>query len=143
MRGQKIIYMEAKSFCETRLYCLMLPSIFFSTLATVLASIIKDYYWGAYFISGINGIIAFLLAIVNYLKLDAASEAHNSSSYQYDKLQTTVEFLSGKTLLFMNKTDDYNNDAKSNLMIKEEESIESILKKKLEAIRSLSVTYEV
>ena len=100
LRGQKLIYMESKSYCETRLNWLMMPSILLSTAATVLASIIKDYIWGAYFIAGVNGIIAFLLAVVNYLKLDAASEAHKTSSHQYDKLQTTVEFMSGKTLLF-------------------------------------------
>lgn len=134
MRGQKLIYMEAKSFCETRLYCLMLPSIFLSTAATVLASIIKDYPWGSYLISALNGIIAFLLAIVNYLKLDAASEAHNSSSYQYDKLQTTVEFLSGKTLLFSNNKDNSPKEMISLSMSREEESIESIVKKKLDDI---------
>jgi hypothetical protein len=80
----------------------MMPSIFLSTAATVLSSIIKDYYWGAYLIAGVNGLIAFLLAIVNYLKLDAASEAHKISSHQYDKLQTSIEFLSGTTLLFNN-----------------------------------------
>jgi len=100
LRGQKLIYMESKSHCEVRLNCFMMPAILLSTAATVLASIIKGYYWGAYLISGINGIIAFLLAIVNYLKLDAASEAHKTSSHQYDKLQTSVEFMSGKTLLF-------------------------------------------
>ena len=100
LRGQKLIYMESKSYCETRLNSLMMPSILLSTAATVLASIIKEYMWGAYMIAGINGIIAFLLAVVNYLKLDAASEAHKTSSHQYDKLQTTVEFMSGKTLLF-------------------------------------------
>lgn len=77
-----------------------MPSILLSTAATVLAAVIKDFYWGAYLISGVNGIIAFLLAVVNYLKLDAASEAHKTSAHQYDKLQTTVEFMSGKTLLF-------------------------------------------
>jgi hypothetical protein len=100
LRGQKLIYMESKSHCENRLNKLMMPSIFLSTAATVLASIIKDFSWGAYFISGVNGLIAFLLAIVNYLKLDAASEAHKISAHQYDKLQTRIEFLSGKTLLF-------------------------------------------
>jgi len=100
LRGQKLIYMESKSYCETRLNSLMMPSILLSTAATVLASIIKDYIWGAYLIAGINGIIAFLLAVVNYLKLDAASEAHKTSAHQYDKLQTTIEFMSGKTLLF-------------------------------------------
>jgi hypothetical protein len=100
LRGQKMIYMESKAFCEGRLNLLMMPSIFLSTAATVLAAIIKDYNWGAYLIGGVNGVIAFLLAIVNYLKLDATSEAHKITAHQYDKLQTSVEFLSGTTLLF-------------------------------------------
>jgi hypothetical protein len=77
-----------------------MPAILLSTAATVLSSIVKEYYWGAYLIASINGIIAFLLAVVDYLKLDATSEAHKMSSHQYDKLQTSIEFLSGKTLLF-------------------------------------------
>lgn len=104
LRGQKLIYMESKAHCESRLNFLMMPSIFLSTAATVLSSIMNDYVWGAFFIAGVNGIIAFLLAIVNYLKLDATSEAHKISAHQYDKLQTSVEFLSGTTLLF--HTDD-------------------------------------
>ena len=100
LKGHKIIYMEAKSYCETHLNFYMLPSILFSTVATVLSSYLSNYYWGPVFISGLNGIIAFLLAIVNYLKLDAASEAHKISSHQYDKLQSTVEFTSGSVLLF-------------------------------------------
>jgi hypothetical protein len=100
LKGQKLIYMESKAYCENQLNYLMMPSILFSTAATVLASIVKDLYWGAYMIAGINGLIAFLLALVNYLKLDAASEAHKISAHQYDKLQTSIEFLSGKTLLF-------------------------------------------
>lgn len=100
LRGQKLIYMESKTHCENRLNYLMMPAILLSTAATVLSSIIKDYSWGAYLIAGVNGIIAFLLAVVNYLKLDATSEAHKISSHQYDKLQTSIEFLSGTTLLF-------------------------------------------
>lgn len=100
IRGQKLIYMESKSYCEKKLNRLMMPSIFLSTAATVCAAIVKEFYWGAYLIAGMNGIIAFLLAIVNYLKLDAASEAHKISAHQYDKLQTKIEFLSGNTFLF-------------------------------------------
>jgi hypothetical protein len=100
LKGHKIIYMEAKFYCETHLNFYMMPSILFSTAATVLSSLMKDYRWGSIFISALNGIIAFLLAIVNYLKLDAASEAHKISSHQYDKLQSTVEFTSGSVLLF-------------------------------------------
>lgn len=100
LKGHKIIYMESKSYCETHLNFYMMPAILFSTAATVLSSYVNTYYWGPVFISGLNGIIAFLLAIVNYLKLDAASEAHKISSHQYDKLQSTVEFTSGSVLLF-------------------------------------------
>ena len=100
LKGQKIIYMEAKYYSERNLNKLMMPAILLSTAATVLASLVQYYSWGAYFISGINALIAFLLAIVNYLKLDAASEAHKISSHQYDKLQNSVEFMSGSILLF-------------------------------------------
>ena len=102
LRGQKLIYMESKSYCENKLNKLMMPSIFLSTAATVLSAIVKEWYWGAYLIASVNGIIAFLLALVNYLKLDAASEAHKITAHQYDKLQTKIEFLSGQTLLFDN-----------------------------------------
>jgi hypothetical protein len=100
LKGHKIIYMEAKSYCESHLNWYMMPSILFSTAATVLSSYVNRFYWGPVFISALNGIIALLLAIVNYLKLDAASEAHKISSHQYDKLQSTVEFTSGSVLLF-------------------------------------------
>jgi hypothetical protein len=78
----------------------MIPSILLSTSATVLSSYVSNFAWGPIFISALNGLIAILLAIVNYLKLDAASEAHKISSHQYDKLQSTVEFTSGSVLLF-------------------------------------------
>ena len=94
--------MESKSYCEYRLNYLMLPSILLSTAATVLSAVVKDYNWGSYLLAGVNAIISFLLAIVNYLKLDATSEAHKISAHQYDKLQTSIEFLSGTTLLFNN-----------------------------------------
>jgi len=113
LRGQKLIYMESKTYCETRLNYLMMPSILLSTAATVLSSFTKDYMWGMYLVAGINGIISFLLTVVNYLKLDATSEAHKISSHQYDKLQTSIEFLSGTTLLF-----DYETEAKMKETIK-------------------------
>jgi len=100
LKGQKLIYMESKTYTEIQLNWLMMPSILLSTAATVLSSVVKDYIWGTTMISSVNGLIVFLLAVVNYLKLDAASEAHKISAHQYDKLQTSVEFLSGSILLF-------------------------------------------
>jgi hypothetical protein len=100
LKGHKVIYMESKFFCESHLNFYMMPAIIFSSAATVLNSFVSNYEWGTLFISALNGIIACLLAVVNYLKLDAAAEAHKISSHQYDKLQSTVEFTSGSVLLF-------------------------------------------
>ena len=137
LRGQKLIYMESKAFCESKLNKLMMPSIFLSTAATVLASIVKEFFWGAYLIAGVNGVIAFLLAIVNYLKLDAASEAHKISAHQYDKLQTKIEFLSGQTLLFKRRNTE---DKDIELKVKNKNEFEiqkeiEEVKKKIEEIK--------
>jgi hypothetical protein len=102
LKGQKTIYMESKCYCETHLNLLMMPAILLSTIATILASVVQNISWGAIIISAVNGVIAFLLAMVNFFKLDAASEAHKISAHQYDKLQSTVEFTSGSILLFNN-----------------------------------------
>ena len=131
LKGHKIIYMEAKFYCETHLNFYMMPAILFSTAATVLSSYVSNYYWGPVFISALNGIIAFLLAIVNYLKLDAASEAHKISSHQYDKLQSTVEFTSGSVLLFR-----YNNLQKQEYELLQLQEKEEELNKKIEEYMS-------
>ena len=100
LKGQKIIYIESRDYCDFFLNCLMGPSILLSTTATVLASFITDYSWGNILIACVNGLIAFLLALVSYFKLDAKSEAHKIAAHRYDKLQTTVEFKSGTLFLF-------------------------------------------
>jgi len=51
-------------------------------------------------LSSVNATIGFLLTLVTYFKLDAAAEAHKICSHQYDKLQSSVEFMSGDVLLF-------------------------------------------
>lgn len=126
LKGQKIIYMESKHFCEQQLNRLMMPAILLSTTASVLTYILKDYRqqfdWSVVMIASINGIISFLLAVVSYLKLDASAEAHKISSHQYDKLQSMIEFRSGSVLLFRDCSNDkiiYNFD------LSEEEKIKS------------------
>ena len=100
VRGQKLIYMESKFYCETRLNFLMFPAIFLSSLTSVLTSVVDKDELGMTILSGISAMIAFLLAIVSYLKLDAQSEAHKTSAHQYDKLQSVCEFSSGYFLMF-------------------------------------------
>lgn len=132
LKGQKIIYMESKAYVETQLNFLMIPAIMLSTTASVLASIIHSYVWGVILISSVNGVISFLLALVNFYKLDARSEAHKISSHQYDKLQTTVEFKSGTILLYPYKKDTSGNYYAQN----DEINIETILIKTIDNVES-------
>lgn len=135
LKGQKIIYMEAKYYCERNLNKLMMPAIMLSTAATVLAAIVSNYQWGSMLISSVNAVIAFLLALVNYFKLDAASEANKISAHQYDKLQSSVEFTSGALLLFgnyKNKNASNNNMLDGNFL--EKKSLEETLASKLSEV---------
>jgi hypothetical protein len=99
LKGQKILYIESKTFCEQFLYYLMLPAIFISAVCTVLSVSLKGYSWGSVLVAGLTGTNSFILSVVTYLKLDAKSEAHRTASYQFDKLQTMCEFHSGRSLL--------------------------------------------
>ena len=125
LKGQKIIYMEAKSYADTYLNYLMLPAIFISAAASVLIQATNCTHWGETIISAMNAFLAFLLALVNYLKLDAASEAHKTSSHQYDKLQSSVEFQSGKILLFRNSINE--NESFTNTVDLETEVINKLM----------------
>ena len=96
------IYMQASYNCTFMLNLFMMPCIFFTTVCSIAASLSFKYPFLSLYVSYINGIISFFLAIINYLKLDACSEAHKISSYQYSKLKNYIEFTSGEILLFQN-----------------------------------------
>jgi len=100
LRGQKMIYMEARSHTTDILNTLMFPTIFLTAACSVIQNPLQCNYYGTIVIASINASIAFVLSIINYLKLDASSQAHKISSHQYDKLQSSIEFLSGRILLF-------------------------------------------
>ena len=103
LKGQKIIYMEACTYTIIRLYVLMIPAIAISGFCTVAQSHFgADDLYGNYVLSGLNGFLTFLLSVISFMKLDAASQAYKITAHQYDKLQSFVEFQSGKLLLFNN-----------------------------------------
>jgi hypothetical protein len=97
IKGQKTIYMETRTHIVTLLNFLMFPALFISGLITVLQGSGQTYM-----LAGLSAFVTFLLAIINYCKLEGAAEAHKTSSYQYDKLQSFIEFQSGQVLLFSN-----------------------------------------
>jgi len=121
LKGQKLLYAEAKTHCEQKLHFLMLPSIFFTVVGSVLNLTIKDTPYGNTIVSGLNAFIAFLLAVVNYLKLDARAEAHRTSAYKFDKLEQVLVFNSGKAM-FMS----YSKEQMENLVTSTEKDVREI-----------------
>ena len=106
LKGQKLLYAEAKTHCEQKLHYLMLPSIFFTVLGSVLNLTLKDETYGTVLVSGLNAFIAFLLALVNYLKLDARAEAHRTTAYKFDKLEYSLVFSSGKNIFMSSSREE-------------------------------------
>jgi hypothetical protein len=105
LMGQKILYTEGKTYCEQHLNYIMLPAIFITAACSILSLVLKDYYFGPIIVSSLNGVNAFLLAVINYMKLDSKSEAHRTAAYKFDVLHSNLVFNSGKLLFMKDKTD--------------------------------------
>ena len=105
-KGQKILYIESKVYCEGYLYRLMLPAILLSSACSAISGILKDSPIASTVVCGLAAFNSFILTLVAYLKLDAKAEAHKSSAYSFEQLQSLCEFNSGKILLTLedNKT---------------------------------------
>ncbi len=99
MRGQKVLYLEAKAYCEFYLYRLMIPTIFISTTCSVVSGVFNDLPFAAIAVAAASGFNTLLLALINYFKLDARAEAHRMTAYSFDQLISECEFTSGKILL--------------------------------------------
>jgi hypothetical protein len=121
IKGQKTIYMETRSYLVMLLTCLMVPSMFLSGLITIFQQPLGQTY--PLLLAALSACVTFILAIINYSKFDAAAEAHKISSYQYDKLQSFIEFQSGQVLLFSNPI--LNNETMNRMIEKEKKIIES------------------
>ena len=102
IKGHKHMYMEAKYYTSTRLYCLMFPAIFFSALMSVIQAPLQCSTGGKITIATFSALIGALLGLISFMKYDAKTEAHKISVHQYDKLQSFLEFQSGQVLLFSN-----------------------------------------
>jgi len=100
IKGQKLLYTEAKTYCEQQLNFLMLPAIFISCVGSIFSFLSGRYQNGEIIIASLNGFNAFLLALISYLKLDAKAQAHKTSAYKFDKLESMCEFNSGKFMFF-------------------------------------------
>lgn len=99
LKGQKMLYLEAKSYCEFYLYRLMIPAIIISSASSVISGIFYDNTSAVKVVSATSAINTIILSLVNFYKLDAKAEAHKMTAYSFDQLISECEFTSGKILL--------------------------------------------
>ena len=112
LKGQKMLYLEAKAFCEFYLYRLMIPAIIISSASTVISGIFYNNATAVKVVSGTSAINTIILSLVNFYKLDAKAEAHKMTAYSFDQLISECEFSSGKILL--SNVSDNKKDNKGN-----------------------------
>lgn len=98
LKGQKMLYIEAKVYCEQHLYALMLPAIMITALCSVISVVLNNYSFGGIIVSCFTACNSCILSLVTYLKLDAKAEAHKMTAYSFEKLQSMCEFSSGRIL---------------------------------------------
>ena len=114
LKGQKILYLESKAYCEFYLYRLIMPAIILSSLSSVISGIFNDNSIASKVVAGATAINALILSLINYFKLDAKAEAHKMTAYSFDQLISECEFTSGKILLSNIKNKNSNENENEN-----------------------------
>ena len=103
LKGQKNLFVFSKNLLQQKLNCLLIPCLVISAAVSIFAPFIQEYYWSGGVISGLNALIVFFISLSNYLKLESSIQTFHITANQYDKLETSLEFVSSK-MLFMNDT---------------------------------------
>lgn len=118
MKGQKNVYILSKNVTQYKLNCLLIPSILITAAVTIFAPFIQPFAWSGGFISGLNAITTMLISLSNYLKLESSVDMYYATANQYDKLETSLEFVSSK-LLFVESESE-----KSRIILKNIQDVE-------------------
>ena len=105
LNGQKHLYIHSQNATRFKLNALTVPCLIMSAAITIFAPFVQHFYWSAGFISALNAIIALLISLINYWKLEASAEIYLHIANQYDKLETSLEVASNKLLFFENEID--------------------------------------
>lgn len=110
MKGQKNLYIQSHLLCKRKLHILMVPAMIISTFLTFLTPLFPscDNNWSVIFIAILNGITAGLITLINYLKLETSTQTYFNSARQFDKLETSLEFIASK-LMFVDEEKEKNN----------------------------------
>lgn len=98
LKGQKNLFVFSKNLLQQKLNCLLIPCLVISAAVSIFAPFIQEYYWSGGLISGLNALIVFFISLSNYLKLESSIQTFHITANQYDKLETSLEFVSSKML---------------------------------------------
>lgn len=137
LKGQKNLYMKSKSVTQTKLNLLMIPSLIGTSIITITAPIIQNYVWSGAFISGLNAIVAFLISIIHYFKLESSVNTYSHLTTQYDKLENSIEFTNNKLSLIDNITE------RNDLVLTRMKEIEKKINEIKETIHNIHIPQEI
>ena len=107
MKGQKNLYIHSHRITHQYLNYLRFPALIFTALVTIIAPFIECQPGSGGVISAINAIAAFLMSLINYLKLESSSEMFLQIATQYDKMQSSLEMTNNK-LVVLDKEEEQN-----------------------------------
>ena len=121
MKGQKNLYIQSHLLCKRKLHMLMIPAILLSTFLTFLTPFSSscEHNWTVIVIATLNGITTGLITLINYLKLETSTQTFFNSARQFDKLETSLEFVASK-LMFMEDENE-----KSTIVYEQLQEVES------------------
>lgn len=103
LKGHKNVYIQSKNITQRKLNMLMIPSLILTAIITIFAPFIQKYAWSGITISAANAIIAIIISLNHFLKLESAVEMYMNLSNQFDKLESSIEITNGKLIFIENK----------------------------------------
>jgi hypothetical protein len=98
MKAQKNLYIQSKHITQHKLNCLMIPSLLFTAILTIVSPFFECTVWSVPIVSGMNAIIMLFISLINYLKLESSIEIYVQNAKQYDKLESSLELTNNKLL---------------------------------------------
>ena len=105
MKGQKNLFIHAYLLSQRKLNCLFIPTLLITCANTIFTPLIEQYQWNIVAISGLNAFTAMLISISNYLKLESSTQTFYTTAMQFDKLETSLEFVASK-FMFIQSEDE-------------------------------------
>ena len=121
MKGQKNLYIQSHLLCKRKLHMLMIPTILLSTFLTFLTPFTSscEHNWTIILIAILNGITTGLITLINYLKLETSTQTFFNSAHQFDKLETSLEFVASKLMFIEDESE------KSQIVYEQLQEVES------------------